>query len=451
MDNDVKQLLIVDDDDGLRRQLRWAFDNFEVVLAEDRASAIAKMREHRMPVVLLDLGLPPDPHGPTEGLATLEALLSDDPTAKVIVMSGQTQREYAVRAVASGAYDFYQKPIEVETLNLIVQRAYHVHSLEEENRRLAASEVTTPLPGLITTNSDMLQICGDLRKFAETDVTVLLLGESGTGKEVLARAVHQLSNRRKAPFVAINCAAIPENLIESELFGHEKGAFTGAVRTTPGKVELADTGTLFLDEIGDLPLPLQAKLFRFLQERVIERVGGRRQISVNIRIVSATNKDLPKRITEGTFREELYYRLAETVINIPPLRERPDDAVVIAHHFLHTMSKEHGRVLKGFTPDALAAISSYDWPGNVRELENRVKRSVVATSGKHVGLEDLDLPIDGAEMRRTTLKQSREKAERQAISRAMTEADGNVSRAAKILDVSRPTLYQLLREYGVKH
>ncbi len=451
MDKGTRKLLIVDDDESLRRQLRWAFDDLEVVLAENRETAIATMQEHRTPVALLDLGLPPDPHGPTEGLATLEALLSEQPGAKVIMMSGQTQREYAVQAVARGAYDFYQKPIEVETLNLIIQRAFHVHDLEEENRRLAMAEASTPVPGLITTNAEMIQLCADLRKFAQTDVTVLLLGESGTGKEVLARAVHQLSNRRKGPFTAINCAAIPDHLLESELFGHEKGAFTGAVRTTQGKVELASGGTLFLDEIGDLPLPLQAKLFRFLQERVIERIGGRREIAVDIRIVSATNKDLQKRILEGTFREELFYRLAETVINIPPLRVRPDDTVVIAHHFLHTMSSELGRNLKGFDTAALAAISSYEWPGNVRELENRIKRAVVTASGHHISIEDLDLPVNDIESRRATLKQSREKAERQAIARAMTEAEGNVSRAAKILDVSRPTLYQLLREYGVKH
>ncbi len=446
----MRTLLIVDDDEGLRRQLSWAFDDCEVIVAGDRQSALGLVREHHPPVVVLDLGLPPDPHGPTEGMAVLQAILAQEPATKVIVMSGQTQREYAVQAVARGAYDFYQKPIEIETLNLIVQRAYHLHSLEEENRRLQGVDVRTALPGLITTNTDMLRLCEEIRRFAPSDVTVLLLGESGTGKEVFARATHDLSKRAKGPFVPINCAAIPEHLLESELFGHEKGAFTGAVKTTPGKVEVADGGTLFLDEIGDLPLPLQAKLFRFLQERVIERIGGRRQIPVDIRIVSATNKDLAKLIEGGQFREELYYRLAETVISIPPLRDRPDDAVVIAHHFLRHMAKAQGRAIKGFTAEALAAISSCAWPGNVRELENRIKRAVVAAHGHTVTLEDLGLPTAQRESQTGTLKEFREKAERRAITQAIAETEGNVSKAAKILDVSRPTLYQLLREYNIK-
>lgn len=446
----TRKLLVVDDDEGLRRQLRWAFHDCQVVLAGDRESALSIVREQRPPVVVLDLGLPPDPHGPTEGLATLDGILASAPQTKVIVMSGQTQREYAVRAVAHGAYDFYHKPIEIETLNLIVQRAYHLHSLEAENRRLAMASSAASLPGLITSNAQVLQICGEIRKFAPSDVSVMLLGESGTGKELLARAAHSLSPRVHKPFVAINCAAIPDNLLESELFGYERGAFTGAVKTTPGKVELADGGTLFLDEIGDLPLPLQAKLFRFLQDRIIERVGGRRQIAVDIRIVSATNKDLKSLIAAGSFREELFYRLSEAVVRIPPLRERPDDAVLLAHHFLQTLATAQGRTLRGFTTEALAAISSYAWPGNVRELENRIKRAVVAASGSRVNLDDLGLAAEEHDTHSETLKQTREKAERQAITRAMIEAEGNVSKAAKILGISRPTLYQLLREYNIK-
>ena len=446
----ARKLLVVDDDAGLSRQLRWAFDDCDVVLANARESAIALVKKERPSVVLLDLGLPPDPHGPTEGLATLEGILAVAPEAKVIVMSGQTQREYAVQAVARGAYDFYQKPIEIETLSLIVSRAFQLFSLEDENRKLVSSATEMPLPGLITANPKMLQVCQQLRRFAPSEVTILLLGESGTGKELFARAAHSLSNRAAKPFIPINCAAIPEHLLESELFGHEKGAFTGAIKSTIGKVEMADGGTLFLDEIGDLPLPLQAKLFRFLQERVIERVGGRRQIAVDIRIVCATNQDLAKRITTGVFREELYYRLNEVTIQIPPLRERPDDAVVLAHHFLRQFAAEQQRPVRGFASQALAAISSYSWPGNVRELENRIRRAVVAAQGSSVGPLDLDLAMGQESSETMTLKQSRDKAERQAVSRAMIESEGNVSRAAKLLEVSRPTLYQLLREHEIK-
>ena len=443
-------LLVVDDDKGLSRQLRWAFDDCEVVLAGERQEALAKVKKEKPSVVLLDLGLPPDPHGPTEGLATLEGILSLAPETKVIVMSGQTQRDYAVQAVARGAYDFYQKPIEIETLSLIVRRAFHLFSLEEENRALVRSAAKMPLPGLVTANPKMLEICQQLRRFAPSDVTILLLGESGTGKELFARAAHSLSKRAKQPFIAINCAAIPEHLLESELFGHEKGAFTGAIKTTLGKIEMAAGGTLFLDEIGDLPLPLQAKLFRFVQERVIERVGGRRQIAVDLRIVCATNQELPKLISSGVFREELYWRLAEATIQIPPLRERPDDAVVLAHHLLRQITTEQGRSIRGFAPEALAAISSYSWPGNVRELENRIKRAVVAAQSASVGLPDLDLASGQESVSIRTLKQSRDKAERHAITQAMIESQGNVSRAAKLLEISRPTLYQLMREHNIK-
>jgi two-component system, NtrC family, response regulator len=444
------KLLVVDDDKGLSRQLRWAFDDCEVLLAGERREALAEVKKEKPSVVLLDLGLPPDPHGPTEGLATLEGILSLAPETKVIVMSGQTQRDYAVQAVARGAYDFYQKPIEIETLSLIVRRAFHLFSLEDENRTLARSAARMPLPGLVTANPKMLEICQQLRRFAPSDVTILLLGESGTGKELFARAAHSLSKRAQKPFVAINCAAIPEHLLESELFGHEKGAFTGAVKTTLGKVEMAAGGTLFLDEIGDLPISLQAKLFRFVQERVIERVGGRRQIAVDLRIVCATNQELPKLISSGVFREELYWRLAEATIQIPPLRERPDDAVVLAHHLLRQLAAEQGRSIRGFAPEALAAISGYSWPGNVRELENRIKRAVVAAQSSSVQLRDLDLASGQESVAIMTLKQSRDKAERHAVTQAMIESQGNVSRAAKLLDISRPTLYQLLREHDIK-
>lgn len=440
-------LLIVDDDAGLRRQLEWALEEWSVFTAGDRSAAMEIVREQRPSVVLLDLGLPPDPDGPTEGVATLDEILAFAPATKVIVMSGQTQREYAVQAVARGAYDFYHKPIEIEALRLIVQRAFHLFSLEEENRRLAVAPRNGALPGILTTNTDMLQVCDDIRKFAQTAVSVLILGESGTGKELLARATHQLSRRADGPFVAINCAAIPETLIEAELFGYERGAFTGAVKTTPGKVEVAEGGTLFLDEIGDLPLSLQAKLFRFLQERKIERVGGRQTIAVDVRIVSATNSNLSEGIATGRFREELFYRLSEASVSIPPLRDRPDDTVMLAMHFLRRFAAENKRQLLGFAPDALAAISHCQWRGNVRELENRVKRAVVVADGPHVTVDDLDLS-DADSPPVVTLKDWRDRAEVQAIARAMSQAGGNVSKAAKLLDVSRPTLYQLLRQHN---
>jgi two-component system NtrC family response regulator len=450
MSETTPKLLVVEDDDGLRRQLRWAFDNCEVVLAGDRESAVAAVAEHRPPVALVDLGLPPDPDGPTEGLATLQAILSIAPETKVVMMSGQTEREYAVQAVALGAYDFYQKPIEIDVVNLTIQRAYNLHALESENRRLARAKSGSALPGVTTTNAEMLRICGEVRRFAGANVAVVLIGESGTGKELLARATHELSDKAKGPYIAINCAAIPEHLLESELFGHEKGAFTGAVKTTVGKVELANGGTLFLDEIGDLPLSLQAKLLRFLQERVIERIGGHRQIPVDIRLVSATNKDLLKLTETNEFREDLYYRLSEAVIKIPPLRERPDDAVVIAHQLLNTFAEEQGRNITAFTADALASISSYEWPGNVRELQNRVKRSVAAATGAKITVADLDLPRYEQPAPSGTLREYREQAERTALTRAMVEAQGNISKVAKLLDVSRPTVYDLMRQHNMK-
>lgn len=450
MSEPTHKLLVVEDDDGLRRQLRWAFDNCEVVLAGDRASAAAAVAEHRPPVALVDLGLPPDPDGPTEGLATLQEILSIAPETKVVMMSGQTEREYAVQAVALGAYDFYQKPIEIDVVNLTIQRAYNLHALESENRRLARSKTGAVLPGVTTTNAEMLRICGEVKRFASANVAVVLIGESGTGKELLARATHELSEKAKGPYVAINCAAIPEHLLESELFGHEKGAFTGAVKTTIGKVELANGGTLFLDEIGDLPMSLQAKLLRFLQERVIERIGGHKQIPVDIRLVSATNKDLLKLTETNEFREDLYYRLSEAVIKIPPLRERPDDAVVIAHQLLNTFAEEQGRSITAFTADALASISSYEWPGNVRELQNRVKRAVAAASGSKITVTDLDLPSYEQPAPSGTLREYREQAERTALTRAMVEAQGNISKVAKLLDVSRPTVYDLMRQHNMK-
>ena len=448
MTNGLPKLLVVDDDAALGMQLRWAFSDYEVSLAGERESAMTIVRKVRPPVVLLDLGLPPDPHGPTEGMAALDQVLLAAPETKVIMMSGQTEREYAVRAVSRGAYDFYEKPIDVDALTLIVQRASRLFALEAENRRLSNTVGAAPFPGLITANNVMRGLCADARRLAAANVAVLLLGDSGTGKEVFANGIHALSQRANGPFVAINCAAIPENLLESELFGHEKGAFTGAISQTLGKVELASRGTLFLDEIGDLPLALQAKLLRFLEQRVIERVGGRKLIAVDIRLITATNRDLPRLIADGKFREDLFYRVAQSIIEIPPLRARPEDVVLLAQHFLHTKASSAGRTLRGFTAEALAALAAHPWPGNVRELENRIERSLAVAVGQQVTLADLDLP-SADPLPLATLRKSREQADRTAITRAMIAANGNISKASKILDISRPTLYQLLREYNL--
>ncbi|MDY6828486.1 MAG: PEP-CTERM-box response regulator transcription factor, partial [Pseudomonadota bacterium] len=378
MKNDSRKLLIVEDDPGLQKQLKWCFNGNDVVLAKDRAEAIAALRRIEPGVVTLDLGLPPDPANATEGLATLEEILALAPHTKVIVVTGNDERDNALQAVALGAYDYYQKPIVVDELKLIIDRAYQLHTLEQENRRLR--EVRSDhmmLEGVIGVSPQMMRVCRTIEKVAPTGVTTLLLGESGTGKEVLARSIHRLSGRADAPFVAVNCGAIPENLLESELFGYEKGAFTGATKQTKGKVEYADGGTFFLDELGDMPLGLQGKLLRFLQERVIERVGGRAEIPVDVRVVCATNRDLQALVETGEFREDLYYRVSELTIDIPPLREREGDVEVLARVFLERFAEQNARALHGFSPDALRAIASYEWPGNIRELENRVKRAVI--------------------------------------------------------------------------
>jgi two-component system NtrC family response regulator len=450
MNEATKKLLIVDDDSGLRRQLRWAFDSYRVSLAEDRQTALELLATERPPVVILDLGLPPDADGPTEGLATLEQILNQAPATKVVMMTGQAERAYAVQAVAKGAYDFYQKPVEIEVLGLIVDRAYRLWSLEDEHQRMSMAGPGVVIPGLIMVNRNMQKITDTVAKLANSDVGALIIGESGTGKELMARGIHMLSARSENVFVPINCAAIPDPLLESELFGHEKGAFTGAVKTIMGKVELADGGTLFLDEIGDLGMSLQAKLLRFLQERVIERVGGRRQIEVDVRVISATNQELPDLIKEGRFREDLYYRISEFTIAIPPLRERPDDAIVIANHILQEFTREQGRQVHGFSNEALVAISSHTWPGNVRELQNRIKRAVITAHGRQIGPADLELEISGESILPETLKATRERAEREAILSALKLASGNVTKAAKILDISRPKLYDLMRYHHVK-
>lgn len=449
MSKDEKRfLLIVEDDQGLQKQMRWSFDAIETLVAGDRENALTLLRRHEPPVVTVDLGLPPDPDGASEGLATLEQILRLLPDTKVIVVTGNQDRANAVKAVGMGAYDFLQKPFDSEVLKLVVERAFRLHALEQENRRLQES-ADSSTQGIITRDSGMLDICRSIEKVAPSDATVLLEGESGTGKELLARALHQLSPRSAKRFIAINCAAIPENLLESELFGYEKGAFTGASRQTRGKIEFADGGTFFLDEIGDLSPALQAKILRFLQERVLERIGGREEIAVDVRIVCATHQNLKKLIEAGQFREDLYYRLSEIVVSIPPLRERQGDATLLAHAFMNKFSRHEGRSVRGFTPDALAAIEAYPWPGNVREMENYIKRAVIMVDGSQIGAEDLGLQAPAGKPEPVNLRQVRDEAERTAIIKVLSRVDGNIAEAAQLLGVSRPTLYDLIKRHAL--
>ncbi|MCC5810761.1 MAG: PEP-CTERM-box response regulator transcription factor [Ectothiorhodospiraceae bacterium] len=445
----AEKLLIVEDDPGLQKQLKWCFENYEVLVAEDRAGAMAQVRRHEPMVVLQDLGLPPDPDGIDEGMATLSEILAAAPHTKVIVVTGNGDESSAVRAVGLGAYDFYQKPVETDTLNLIVSRAFHIAGLERQNRRLMQRQETV-LDGLVTGSQRMLKVCRLVEKVAPTQASVLLLGETGSGKEVLARAVHNLSDRADARFVAINCAAIPENLLETELFGYEKGAYTGAHKQTKGKIELADGGTLFLDEIGDMPMPLQSKLLRFLQERVMERVGGRQEISVDVRVVCATHRNIDELISSGDFREDLYYRISEVVVDIPPVRERDGDAVLLARALLANAAERHGRNMRGFTDEALEAIRSHAWPGNVREMENKINRAVIVADGQLLDADDLGLRVTSSDLPTLNLRQVRDEAEHKALDAAMTYSDGNISRAAELLGVSRPTLYDLMKKHGIK-
>ncbi len=444
-----RRLLVVEDDPGLQKQLKWVFADYDPTIVADRAAAIDAVRRVRPAVVTLDLGLPPDPANASEGLAALEEILALDPRAKIIVVTGNDDRAPALRAVALGAYDYYQKPIDPDVLGLIVKRAFHLYGLEEENRRLASRARATSINGIIASSPAMLKICETVEKVAPADVTVLLLGESGTGKELLARALHDLSERRRGPFIAINCAAIPETLLESELFGYEKGAFTGATRQTRGKLEYAAGGTLLLDEVGDLPAALQAKLLRFLQERVIERVGGREEIPLDLRVVCATHKDLKALVEAGQFREDLYYRISEISVRIPPLRERPGDALLIARAILQGLTREKGKPEREFSRDAQRALEAYRWPGNVRELENKVKRGAIMASGKLIEPADLELE-SGVETLPATLKDVRERAESDAVRQALIRSEGQINKAAESLGVSRPTIYHLMKKYDLQ-
>jgi len=449
--NDVRRpLLIVEDDPALQKQMQWAFDKYETVVAADRESAIAQIRRYEPAVVTMDLGLPPNPDDPTEGLLLLEEIHALAPETKVIVLTGQADRAHAVRAIALGAHDFCTKPFEPEILTWTIDRAFRVHELQEENRRLQASHQSPAMAGILTRDPVMQRMCRTVEKVAPTSATVMILGESGTGKELIARAVHDLSPRRGKRFVAINCAAIPENLLESELFGYEKGAYTGAARQTIGKIEAANGGTLFLDEIGDLPVSLQAKLLRFLQERVIERVGGRQEIAVDVRVVCATHQTLKDLIAAGRFREDLFYRLAEIVIDIPPLRERKGDAALLAYAFVRRFCKDQGASEKTLLPDALQVIDNHPWPGNVRELENVIKRAVIMSEGQVITTADIGIAAEGTESRSLNLRQVRDDAEKDAVLRVLGRVNGNLSKAAELLGVSRPTLYDLMHRFGLR-
>ena len=444
-----KPLLIVEDDPALQKQMRWAFDRNEILVASDSESAIAQVRRHEPAVITMDLGLPPHPDDTTEGFALLQQILALAPHTKVIVLTGQNDRSNALKAIRLGAYDFYAKPFEPELLSLTIERAFCLYELQEENRRLQMAEKPAGFGGIITVDPEMLRICRTVEKIAPTTATMLLLGESGTGKELFARALHDLSPRRKERCVAINCAAIPETLLESELFGYEKGAFTGATKQTLGKIETANKGTLFLDEIGDLPLALQGKLLRFLQERVIERVGGREEIPVDVRIVCATHQNLKAMIGDGRFREDLYFRLAEIVVEIPPLRKRPGDPGLLASAFMRRFAEEQRRVTLSLSPEAIDEIEACAWTGNVRELENCIKRAVIMTDGTVIGSVELGLK-DGPESPLLNLREVRRAAEKQAVTRVLARADGNMSKAADMLGISRPTLYELLERFGLR-
>ena len=449
----MRSLLIVEDDLALQKQIKWSLDQFEAVTADDRESALVQLRRHNPAVVTMDLGLPPDADSVSEGFKLLEQILSAAPDTKVIVLTGQNDQANALRAVALGAYDFFAKPFEPELLNLTIDRAFRLYELQRENKRLQSLQPPDALAGLMTRDPEMLKVCRTIEKVATSNATVMLLGESGTGKEVLARGLHQSSQRRGGKFVAINCAAIPENLLESELFGYEKGAFTGAAKTTLGKIEMASGGTLMLDEIGDLPFSLQAKLLRFLQERTIERVGGRQEIPVDVRIVCATHQDLKALSKESRFREDLYYRLAEIVVNIPPLRGRVGDAALLAHAFVRRFSQEQNRGSLALSEEAVRAIEAHGWPGNIRELENCIKRAVIMVDGNQITAQDVGLAAPDQhdhDNNSFDLRTIREKAERNAIISAMGRVNGNVVKAAEMLGVSRPTLYDLMHRLGLK-
>ncbi|MCE0493285.1 PEP-CTERM-box response regulator transcription factor [Vibrio salinus] len=446
----METLLIIEDDPGIQKQLKWTFSDYHVVQAYDRTEAINALRRHEPKVITLDLGLPPDPDNSSEGLATLKEILALSPKSKVIVITGNDEKENALKAIEIGAYDFYPKSIDKDILNVSINRALFLANIELENENL--KKYSLDKNGFIGNSPQIQKVCHLIERIAPTDVTTLLLGESGTGKEVLAKSIHNLSEREKKPFVAINCASIPETLLESELFGYERGAFTGAVKMTKGKVECAEGGTLFLDEIGDMPAPLQAKILRFLQEKVITRVGGREDIPVDVRIICATHQNLQQMVTEKTFREDLFYRISEITINIPPLRERGEDIILLARSILHTSCQQINKQINGFTDEAVQALIQYSWPGNVRELQNKIKAACIMSDDKRITEKDLVLINDESNKSNIelNLKTVRENAEREAVNRALSISNGNMSNTACLLGITRPTLYALMEKYSLK-
>ena len=444
------QILIVDDDEDIRSQLRWALTaDFDVIESEDRPSAMRVFREKKPEVVLVDLGLPPHPGTPQEGLALLGELIAADSATRVVVISGQGEKENALKAIGEGAYDFFCKPVNVEELKTIIGRAFQVGRLEREFQAQQQEFATEGFADMLGKSPAIKQVFFTIRKLDNTDASVLVLGESGTGKEVVALTIHRRGPRAKGPFIAINCGAIPETLIESELFGHERGAFTGAHTARPGRVEMAEGGTLFLDEIGELPPAMQVKLLRFLQEQQIERIGGRKPIQVNTRVIAATNVNIEKAMMEGTFREDLYYRLAVVVIKLPPLRERDTDVVVLAEAFLKRFGGEQGKGRLKFSKEALVALQQYSWPGNVRELENRVKRAVIMCEDQRVTPENLSL-VTGSSEGALNLREARDQLERDMLNKALRKHRGKIAPAALELGISRPTFYEMMEKLGIQ-
>ena len=445
-----QKLLIIDDDEDLRTQMKWALaEDYDVLLAEDRKSAAAVMIKEKPAVVTLDLGLPPHPAGVEEGFAALDDILNEHGQTKVLIITGRGEKEHALRAVEKGAYDFFYKPIQLDEFKVVLRRAFYVSQLEREQRASKERLSTDTFEGMLGTCQKMQDVYSVIRKVSTTDAPILIMGESGTGKELVARAIHQLSIRQSNPFIVINCGAIPENLLESELFGHEKGSFTGAHIQRKGRFEMAEGGSLFLDEIGELPLSLQVKILRFLQENVVERVGGREQIEVDTRVIAATNRDLKEAMKDGSFREDLYFRLGVIMISLPALREREGDIILIAKAFLERYADENRKKIKGFTSHAIDAIEQYTWPGNIRELENRIKRAVIMAEGKNLTPEDLQMDAPRIMYGGMGLKEAREALEKELTLKALAHNNGNLTKTAIELGISRPTLYDLMEKFGI--
>jgi len=445
------KLLIVEDDEEIRTQMKWALaKDYEVLMAGDRESALELFRSAKPPVVLLDMGLPPHPGTPEEGLLALSELLATDNTAKIVIVSGQGEKEVALKAVGAGAYDFLNKPVDIELLRVLLKRCFHISVLEREYREMQQQRQGEDFEGMLGTSRRMLTVFDSVRKVATTDAPVLILGESGTGKEQIARAIHLRSARKNGPFIAINSSAIPESLIESELFGHEKGSFTGAHAQRKGRIEASAGGTLFLDEIGEIPLPIQVKLLRFLQEQCIERVGGRQEIQVDTRVIAATNADLKKGMVDGSFREDLFYRLAVVQLLLPALRDRDDDIVLLAQAFMQQFSAQNNKTGLVFSQEAVRAMRRHNWPGNVRELQNRVRRAVIMAEGKRLTPADLELNEPSGTSHSSSLKDAREVLEREMIQQALRKHGGKITAAAIELGISRPTFYELMEKLGIQ-